>query len=161
MYDCIIFTDVSDTLYSSIAIGAYKVAHSLRQKGYSCLVINHFSEYTNAEFEKIVNLAVSEQTRLIGFSTTFLRTIDATSEYQTKFQDLSPESVFPQGKETENFFISKCRARNPNIKTMAGGVKVNRNFSNKNIDYVCIGYSEESIIPVSYTHLTLPTKRIV
>jgi hypothetical protein len=146
MYDCIIFTDVSDTLYSSIAIGAYKVAHSLRQNGYSCVVINHFSEYTDAEFEKIVDFTVSQQTRLIGFSTTFLRTIDATSEYQTKFQDLSPESVFPQGKETENFFLSKCRSRNPNIKTMAGGAKVNRNFSNKNIDYVCIGYSEESII---------------
>jgi hypothetical protein len=148
MYNCIIFTDVSDTLYSAIAIGAYKLAHSLRKNGYTCLVVNHFSHYTDNEFAKIINLAVGDQTKLIGFSTTFLRRTVKGGTAGTKFSDLSAESIFPQGKETEDKFIALCKKKNNNIKMIVGGYKVNKDFKNKNIDYVCIGYAEDSIINV-------------
>jgi len=144
MYDCIFFTDVTSNLVPVPTIGAYKLAHELRKQGYSCLVINHFSYFSAEELYSIVELAVSDKTSLIGFSTTFLKSIQSDGS----FSDLDSSTVFPQGKEVENKFIELCKKQNPKIKTIAGGVKVNSNYSNKNIDYVCIGYSEASILQV-------------
>jgi len=131
-------------MYSIPTIGAYKVAHSLRKNGYSCLVINHFSFYTDEEFAKIIDLAVSDKTKLIGFSNSFLRTL--RKEEIILYSDLDKDTIFPQGKESENKFIELCKQKNKNIKTVIGGSKTSRHYKNKNIDYVCIGYSEESII---------------
>ena len=74
MYDAIIFTDCWDMIGNIPAIGAYKCAHSLRKNGYTCLVVNHVGEF---EFEELVDLldqTIGNNTRLIGFSTTFIPT---------------------------------------------------------------------------------------
>jgi radical SAM superfamily enzyme YgiQ (UPF0313 family) len=159
MYDIIFFTDVTNNIASIPPIGAYKCAHVLRSNGFKCLVVNHFSTFTEEELVKLIDLTVDGNTKLIGFSTTFLKNTNVAKiagERTPLFQDILHDCVFPQGKDIENRIIKKCREKNNNIKTVAGGSKAHPNFNNKNIDYVCIGYSEISIINL-VTHLVNKT----
>jgi hypothetical protein len=145
MYDAIIFTDVSDNHTSQIAIGAFKLANSLRQKGYKCLVINHLSYFTVDELKAILDKSLSDKTKFIGFSTTFFRKVVSVSGYYN-YEPMGIETFFPQGKEFEDSIISYCKQLNPTIKIVVGGTKTTFNYTNKNADYVFIGYSEISII---------------
>ena len=55
MYDAVIFTDVTDTVTIYKAIGAYKIANTLRQQGYSCLVVDHLHAFTLDEIKEVGN----------------------------------------------------------------------------------------------------------
>lgn len=156
MYDVILFTDVTDNIASIPAIGAYKIAHVLRKNGYQCLVVNHLSDYSIAELKLIINLAISDKTVLVGFSTTFLRStnIEIISGQPTPpYPDLELNTFFPQGKEFEKEFLELLHNQNPNIKILVGGTKVSADYSNKNVDYICLGYGEISIVNL-VNHLT-------
>jgi hypothetical protein len=52
--DAIIFTDVVDTVTIYKAIGAYKIANTLRQQGYTCLVVDHLHSFTLEEAKKVI-----------------------------------------------------------------------------------------------------------
>jgi hypothetical protein len=149
MYDVILFTDVADNIASVPAIGAYKLAHVLRKNGYKCLVINHFSDYDLSELKQLLQLAVSDKTLAVGFSTTFLRDIrvDRSPNRPTpSYPDLPTNTFCPQGKDFEDELIDLLRAQNPKIKVIVGGTKVSQHYSNKNADFVCLGYSEVSVL---------------
>jgi hypothetical protein len=149
MYNAIIFTDITDNMMTSVPIGSYKLAHVLRKNGYSCLVVNHLSDFSLEEIFTLLDLAVNEETYLIGFSTTFLRNIQITrilGEPTPPYPDIRGHTVFPQGKEFETEFLNYIKKKNPKIKTIAGGSRVTVEYDNKNIDYVSVGYSEPAII---------------
>jgi len=159
MYNIIIFTDVTDNIATMIPIGAYKVAHSLRKNGYSCIVVNHLSNWTKIELKELLNTLVGDGTFMVGFSTTFLRDVQIDRD-PTKptppLPDITNDTVFPQGKEFEDEIINYIHTLNPSIKISAGGAKVNVNYTNKNVDYVFIGYSESSVVNLA-NHLTKKT----
>jgi len=147
MYDAIIFTDCWDMIGNIPAIGAYKCAHSLRKNGYTCLVVNHVGEF---EFEELVDLldqAIGNNTRLIGFSTTFISNkLELESSLFPDGFSSRNEILLPQGVEFERKIIKYIRDKNNLVKTVVGGTKATVNYSNRDIDYVCIGYSEVSIV---------------
>ena len=155
MYNVIFFTDVTDTIDSTLSLGAYKLATTLRSNGYSCLVVNNLSEFSAVELKKLVNLTVNDQTVLIGFSTTFmLSTVEKDPSKPTPtLLPLAPDTVFPQGKEFENTILSYIKSKNNKLKILAGGTKVHPQYSNRNIDYVCLGYGELSVVNL-VNHLT-------
>jgi radical SAM superfamily enzyme YgiQ (UPF0313 family) len=160
MYNAIFFTDETNNIASIPPIGAYKCANVLRKNGYTCLVVNHLSAFTTEELKKLIDLAITDQTKLIAFSTTFLRSVQITKipgEPTPEYPDLPANTIFPQGKEVEDLFVEYVKIRNPKIKFAAGGTKVNSNYANKNIDYVCLGYSETSILNLM-NHLCHNTK---
>lgn len=149
MYNVILFTDVSSNIASLPAIGAYKCAHVLRKHGYSCLVVNHFNEFTQQDLDELFKKNIGEETFLIGFSTSFL--LDTQIEKDpTKptpsFTELKGDIFCPQGKEFETQLTKLIKNHNPNIKIVVGGTKVHPNYNNQNIDYACIGYSEISVV---------------
>lgn len=148
MYNVVIFTDVISSIASVPAIGAYKLAHMLRKNGYSCLVVNHFSDYTSQELKDLLDIVISNTTVLVGFSTTFLANINIEFKpgEPVHFPELPSNTVFPHGVEVESEIINYIRQKNPAIKIAAGGTKVHPNYANKNIDYVCLGYSEKSVV---------------
>lgn len=149
MYNVVIFTDITDNIVSMPNLGPYKCAHVLRKQGYTCLVVNHLSEYTEAELKELIDLAVSDQTLLVGVSSTFLRDvqIERTPGKPTpRYPEIGMKTVFPQGKQFEDTILAYIRNKNSKIKFVVGGVKVSLQYANKNIDYVCIGYSENSIV---------------
>jgi hypothetical protein len=147
MYDAIIFSDVTDPIVTSLSLGPYKCAHVLRQVGYSCLVINHLSTWSQDELCDLLDDAIGQNTRLVGFSTTFMNLFVNDAEgFQISTEDIGQSSVFPQGPEFEAEIMAHMRDLNPGIKTMVGGTKTGPNYSNRNIDYVLLGYSEISVV---------------
>ena len=54
MYDAIIFTEVSNWPIPMKTIGAYKIAQSMRQRGYKVKVINNFLEIWDTDREELI-----------------------------------------------------------------------------------------------------------
>ena len=149
MYDCIIFTESTENMGVSKPLGAYKCAHVLRESGYSCLVVDHFHSFTEKELRQLLSTVVSDKTKFIGFSNTFLAdtTIPKNEDGSTpEYPLLKNGRIFPQGGAVEDSTISFIKQLNPNIKIIVGGARSNPNESNRNVDYVFIGYSEISIV---------------
>jgi hypothetical protein len=141
MYDAIIFTDCWGPIANVPAIGAYKCAHSLRKNGYTCLVVHHIGEFEFDELVALLDQSIGNTTRLVGFSTTFMAnqpesTIDKNAV--AVFSSRS-EMFLPQGAEFEKKIIKHIRDKSNLVKTVIGGTKATANYSNRLIDYVCIG----------------------
>lgn len=153
MYDVIIFTENTDPMQIAIPLGAFKVASVLRKNDYSTLVVNHLSTFTIEELKKLLDSAIGDNTKLVGFSTTFMRSVKE-ADGKKVYAMLGTDTVFPQGKEFEDVIIAYIKSKNKNIKIIAGGGRVSETYYNSNIDYVFMGYSESSIIDLM-DHLLL------
>ena len=149
MYDFIFFTDVTDSIFTYKAIGAYKVAHILRENGYSVLVVDHLHTFSEEEFKELLDSCVSEQTKCIGFSSTFLKRVtDIGPDKPTKLEMMPTvdQYFFPQGPEFEKNIIQHLHSINANCKVLVGGVLANENIQNKLVDYAILGFGEQSIL---------------
>lgn len=156
MFDAIIFTDITDNIGAAKPLGAYKCAHSLREHGYTCLVVDNFHSFSQAEMTQLLELTVSHGTRLIGFSNTFLADSNQPKNADgstAPYQPLEGGRIFPQGPDMEQAVLSKLRQDWPQLRVMVGGARSNPNESNPMVDYVFIGYSEASIVNLM-DHLT-------
>jgi lipoate synthase len=149
MYDSVIFTEVTDNIDPSKPLGAYKCGHCIREAGYSCLVVDNFHSFSVDELLHLIDLVVGPTTKLIGISNTFL----ANSNVQKNpdgstppYTPLQSGIFFPQGAQVQSQIIEAIKHKNPNTKIMVGGSRSNPNETNRDIDYVCIGYSEVSIV---------------
>jgi hypothetical protein len=159
MYDYIFFTDVTDTVLSQKAIGAYKVASALREHNYKCLVVDHLHTWTVDDLKTVIDKSVNSNTKAIGISTTFLMNsnVENTSNSSLHYNILSADqSIFPQGKDFENEILLYIKQKNSAVKIIAGGTKTHLNLSNKNVDYAVIGYAETAILNID-KHLTFGT----
>jgi radical SAM superfamily enzyme YgiQ (UPF0313 family) len=148
MYDFIFFTDLTDTIYITKTIGAYKCANTLRANGYKCLVVDHLHTFSQEEFNALLDKIISKQTLGVAFSTTFIRNsnVPINTDGSVTFTEIEPNIFFPQGKEFENLSINKIKSINPTCKIILGGTRVHANYQNKNVDYITIGFSEGSIV---------------
>lgn len=125
--DAVIFTDVVDTVTIYKAIGAYKIANTLRQQGYTCLVVDHLHSFTLEEAKQVIDNNVSNETLFVGFSNTFM---PGLVDYETEL-------------------VSYIKSVNPKCKIVLGGTKATANLNNKNIDYSIISYGESSIVKLA------------
>ena len=147
-YNVILFTSVvrpsPEMAVSMPAIGAYKLANTLRKSGYSCLVIHHTSEYTTDEIFKLLDNAVSDETYLIGFSTTFYNKITVSG---TPVDILGENfNLFPQGTEFDDQIFSYIKQLNNKIKVTVGGPLIRENLKCKYADFLVLGYAEANIV---------------
>jgi radical SAM superfamily enzyme YgiQ (UPF0313 family) len=147
MYDVVIFTDVTDKVTIYKALGAYKIANTLRQQGYSCLVVDHLHAFTLAEIKQIIDKSVSSSTLFVGFSTTFFNSILTLQNEMTYGSTLS--GIIPQGIDFQNELIHYIKTVNYNCKIVAGGTRAHANINDKNIDYSIIGYGEVSSLALA------------
>jgi len=150
MYHAIIFTDITDNIAITPSIGAFKCAHVLRKNGYTCLVVGHLSEYSMSELKKLLTVILSEHTRLIGFSRTFFKNTEITTlpgQPTPAYPPIPHSDMFPQGQDFENEIFAFIKSIAVNSKIVAGGnITSSKNISNRNVDYVCLGYSEAAIV---------------
>jgi radical SAM superfamily enzyme YgiQ (UPF0313 family) len=147
-FHSIIFTDLTDTVLTVKPLGAFKIAHELRKAGFTCLVIDHLHQWELDEFLKIIDKIISKKTLFVGFSTTFLHSIEHqnyTGYYQYNIND----SIFPQGKNFEDKIIEKIKEKNPKCEILIGGHKVNEQCSNKNVDIIVRGLAELSMVNIA------------
>jgi len=150
MYDAVIFTDVTDTVTIYKAIGAYKIANTLRQQGYSCLVVDHLHAFTLDEIKQVIDKSVSVNTLFVGFSTTFFNnTINSLKDDGSLTYGPILSGVIPQGIDFETQVVNHIKARNYNCRIIVGGTKSHANLNDKNIDYCVIGYGEISILSIA------------
>lgn len=150
MYDAVIFTDVTDTVTIYKAIGAYKIANTLRQQGYSCLVVDHLHAFSLDEMKKVIDKSVSINTLFVGFSTTFFNsTVDSVNTDGSLTYNSNLSGVIPQGIDFENQIVNYIKTRNYNCKIIVGGTKAHSNINDKNVDYSIIGYGEVSILSIA------------
>lgn len=150
MYDAVIFTDVTDTVTVYKAIGAYKIANTLRQQGYSCLVVDHLHAFNLEEIKKVIDKSVSFNTLFVGFSTTFFNnTVNSVNSDGSLTYSSILSGVIPQGIEFENCVVNHIKSRHYNCKIIVGGTKAHANINDKNIDYSIIGYGEVSILAIA------------
>lgn len=148
MYQFVFFTDITDTIFVTKIIGAYKCAHMLRANGYSCLVVDHFHTYSKEELDELLDKIITKETLGVGFSTTFLRNsnVPVNLDGSQSFSDLPNTTFFPQGKEVEDHVVTKIKQLNANCKISIGGTRAVAYSQNKNVDYILIGFSEGSIV---------------
>ena len=157
MYDAVIFTDVTDTVTIYKAIGAYKIANTLRQQGYSCLVVDHLHAFTLEELKQIINKSVSINTLFVGFSTTFFNsTLNSVNGDGSLTYSSTLSGVIPQGIDFQNELIHYIKTINYNCKIVVGGTKAHANINDRNIDYSIIGYGEVSTLALA-NHLKSKT----
>lgn len=138
MYDVILFTDNTDPMQIAIPLGAFKIASVLRKRGYKTVVINHLAKFSLEELKNLLEITISDRTKLIGISNTFIKTVD--------YKNLAPNDILPQGKHAEEELISFIKQKNKKVKIALGGAKTTPHFSNKKVDYVFMGFSEVSIV---------------
>ena len=153
MYQIVIFTDVTNNVFVAPSIGAFKCAHALRKKGYSCLVVGHLSEYSISELKELLTHALSDRTILVGFSRTFFKNIEVMAkpgQPVPPYNSIPHSDMFPQGKQFENEIFDFINTIAKNAKVVAGGnISSSKNISNRNVDYVCLGYSEAAIVALA------------
>jgi radical SAM superfamily enzyme YgiQ (UPF0313 family) len=140
-YDAIILTDTKE-LYRIRPLGAYVIANSLRQAGYSCLVIDHFTDMKKEKLFHFLESFIGENTVFVGYSSSLLFSIN-----DGKFQYL--------GVDLDYFVEINQHIKQINNKTkiVFGGAYTPK-FSeftlkskkNLGVDYLIHGYSEGMIV---------------
>lgn len=159
MANAIIFTDINAAPGFGRYGGAYKIASEIRSYGYTCQVIEFFSELSFEELSKILDNFLDADTVMVGFSTTlWVRNPDSTVDLWTKEKrpirfvvaDLNT-SLFPHEEEFMHTLFSEIKTRNPNTSIVIGGQKTKeQGFYNQytEVDYWVTGQGENSVIEI-------------
>jgi len=150
-YNVILFTDVVNSFSGPVsipALGAYKLANTLRANGYSCLVVNHISSFTIEEMTYLLNNIVSSETYLIGFSTTFYNkhAYVQMNRGKEKINIMKNFDLFPQGSTFDDVIITHLKSLNNKVKIVIGGSMVRADLNCKYADFFVLGYAEANIV---------------
>lgn len=139
-YDSIILTDTK-TPYRLRPLGAYVIANSLRERGYTCLVIDFFTHMKKEKLLAFLEKFIGDNTIFVGYSSSLL------ASNNNNFQYL--------GVDVEYFLEinKKIKELNPKTKIIFGGSYTPK-FSkycqkignNLGVDYLIHGYSETMIV---------------
>ena len=125
-------------------LGAFNCANALRNNDISCLVVNHVNYYSIEEINELLDQAVSDETLLIGISTTFLNTSKGPVTPDTTIVDRF--GSWAAGFDYRVLF--RLRSKFPKLKFILGGFNVVANQEYSDLDFMSLGYSEVSIVQV-------------
>jgi len=148
MFDAIIFTDMSLHRQASLHLGPYKIAHLLRQQGYEVLVVNHLSHYNMQELKYLIDVSLTERTKFVGFSTTFLALLqydDEGNKIPAKVGSMPKDTPFPQGREFGDEIFRYMLSKHSDVKFVIGG-RGGIGYKNPYINYWVRGYAELSAL---------------
>lgn len=164
-YDIIIFSDISSKNETQRGMGAYKIAHEARQRGYSALVIDFSSAINYNLFTKLIDLTVGDNTQVVGFSNTwFPYKLFNGNSYVTGMKadeknDL--QNLIGSLKEDDRYISSLSynfsqnnikpwtdyiKKANPNVSIVTGGAKSFEYLHDEEFDKVFMGYSENQFL---------------
>jgi hypothetical protein len=130
------------------SIGAYQIANSLRNVGYTVQVIEYFPIIANYSLEillQILDNHVDENTLWVGFSSTFL-VLDDNVPIWVQNNDYSSQFVGSAQLQTIKNFISK---KNSKCKFVLGGARPSQVPAWDFINYFIIGYADQTAIDLT------------
>ena len=164
-YNVILFTDAPNPENFTRGYGAYRIATEIRKLGHSVLTVDFSSALSEDTFDKILNLAVGDETFFVGFSTTWFPhtgelssnnkfiygkksvLLDTRSDFHLIDQDWYFNSVaFQISKGGIKKFVDKIKNINPKTKVILGGANASEYVKEPSLDHVFIGYSENQIV---------------
>jgi len=148
----LLFTDVNGWYGVARYAGTYRLASELRKHGYSCQVVDFFTHFSFEQLRKVVDKYVSNETLLVGFSTSMLTSIvdskiddDDFNKRGGHFYDCE---LFPQKHEEMIDFFQYIKGRAPEAKIVVGGNKVNFSQGLASVDYWVTGQADLSLVKV-------------
>jgi len=141
-YDVVLFNTMANYPIVAKTAGAYKIASSLRQEGYSVKVIDHFyeilieAEVSNKDYLSFIRNISSNKTFLVGISSTWI-------------EELSTPTMAAASDLKFVVFFDLLKTTFPNAKIVMGGYTENSySFYNKFNNYIDIwlnGLADTSI----------------
>ena len=149
MYDAIIFTEVSNWPIPIKTIGAYKIAQSMRRRGYKVKVINNFLEIWDTrrhEFLFWMRYVLKSDAKFIGISGTFAHSPINVMKPEYNFGTVLKDTPW----NTLNLFLDDMKEFFPQVPIVLGGHTVVArsiwsHLKDSKIDYWVDGIAEESI----------------
>lgn len=113
-------------------LGPYRIASALENAGYNARVIDFTQYLTIPEFVKSIETAITENTKWIGFSSSFF---------------WGSQKAFPHWTDDETDFILTY-LKQLGLKIVYGGVR-SQMFNDDRIDCYVFGYADNAIIDVA------------
>jgi len=153
----VIITDFMDPYFWSRALGAYRIATEVRKHGYTCQVIDCFTELTEEEKIRALNTAVGDKTLAVGISSTFMSLIQApTSNDGPTSTLITPKNIpnMTQLSYTENYpyqpnvmqgYFDIVKQLSPKCKIILGGAKTGY-YNAPGVDVLFTGLADAAII---------------
>lgn len=153
-YEVVLFTDMSARIYPARPLGAYRLATELRQHNLNVLVVNFFGKWIQNpnDFETLIKNCISEQTCVVGFSSTFFSEEHVEKQSISSYEDFIGNhlSHWPDSNINKiKSIIGRIKKLNNKVKIFYGGAqadKINDNLINIGIDYIVQGLADYSFI---------------
>jgi len=159
MTQVILFTDSTNIGFVRY-LGAYHVASSLRDLGYTVQVIDHMLLCNKLILRKLIEKFTSTDTVMVGFSTTFMNLTNfhlnlssisndtfqynVVSKLKSRGDFTGVATGVPISDDDMLFLTTEFRKINPNIKFVMGGEKANFKRQ-KYIDTFILGHAQFSL----------------
>lgn len=133
----ILLTGVSGIIFQR-SIGAYQLAHNLRQHDITCQVIDFIQDFTQKELIDYLEKFIKYNTVCIGVSTTFLSGTKVGLDNKSILTLVVPEHV-------EQCLIY-IKQKYPKIKICLGGARSKNGLTKDYIDSIFYGYTEDEFL---------------
>jgi radical SAM superfamily enzyme YgiQ (UPF0313 family) len=135
--EVILLTGVSGIIFQR-SMGAYQLAHHLRDNKFSCQVIDFINDFNEKELLNTIEKFITDKTLCIGISTTFLSNIRIGIDNKSKLPLELPPHV--------SLVCKKLKEKFPKIKFCLGGAKSNYGDQYGWIDSIFHGYAEDEFL---------------
>jgi radical SAM superfamily enzyme YgiQ (UPF0313 family) len=135
--DVILITGVSGIVFQR-SIGAYQIAHHLRQNMISCQVIDFIYDFEENELLEIIEKFIDKNTLCIGVSTTFMSDTRVGLSNKSKLSLTIPSHL--------NSVLENLKSKYNNIKFCIGGSQAKCGLEVSWADSVFYGYSEDTFL---------------
>ena len=164
MTDVVIFSDTSRPGIWLRGIGPYSLAATLRNYNYSVEVIDFISAISYDYFCKLCKKYLSENTKIIGISTTWISSLDTfTTDLKSSYDKKkikSNQMFFDPELHAEYYdsfswaltakmhhrFINEIRKNAPNAKLILGGARAVDFDDGESYDHIVLGYAENELL---------------
>ena len=141
-------------------LGAYKIAHECRLRGYTVQVVDYQSFYDLETLKRIADKYVGENTLAIGISNSFymrypwmlnmlpnempVLPLEGIKDLNKMFGDplYAYSGFLMHGEEIDDAFTSYVKSINPNVKFVKGGSRAREDITMRNVDYVNVGWGD-------------------
>lgn len=139
--DVVLLTCVSGIFFQR-SMGAYQLAHFLRENGYTVQVIDFTDHYSEEELLSLIEKFTTDKTLALGISTTFYN-----KNYITKYINGTRNRFeILEGPENLASAIKHVKTKYKNIKVVVGGSKSLTAEDLPMVDKAIHGYAEDEML---------------
>lgn len=136
--DCVILSGFEGPTWNR-SIGPYSLCHYLRKQGFESRVVDFVNHMSEADLEDILSRLITNSTKLLGVSTTFLEGQNSLID----FLHNTDKTYIPYHVEK---VLKSLKLKYPKLTIVAGGAKSTYLLDCDFIDVVVHGFAEDSIL---------------